>query len=71
MYFLLSARDKGALGIGMDGFHYASTKEKKDKLESASKTLHNSGIKLAVIFREHIVEWKVGWNIYLIMHRIK
>lgn len=73
---LLSARDKAASGIGMDGPHYVQLKEcphklKKDKLESASKTLHDTGIKAAVIFREHIAEWKAGWNIYLNMHETK
>lgn len=53
------------------GLRNTPRKKKNDKLESASKTLHDSGIKLAVIFREHIAEWKAGWNIYLIMHRTK
>lgn len=55
----------------MPSLRNAPTKEKKDKLESASKTLHDSGLKLVVIFREHTAEWKAGWNIYLIMHKTK
>jgi len=41
---------------------------KKDEVESASKTLHDPGIKLTVMFRGHIAECKESWNRYLILY---
>lgn len=79
---LLSARESEAKKefangckavAGMDVPCYTHRKKmslhrKNDKLESAGKTLRDLDIKLTVIFRGHIAEWRAGTGIRSCMY---